>query len=331
MCPLSATCTSSRSLKARLQVINQPIGGLRPLRRSLALGLSRKAASELGELLECLGKVISKLCLVGGVRFEVHLEPRVPCKDHIRHQHHLIRIIRTTAVGLLVDVLAVTRRRPQLGGSHGIEPRVRVVDQPPLVLEHVCRVLVRKLSRVLNPRAGIARSGRVAAAIDVPAAQKRYNLAVVEAHAVEDLVAYVRAQAFPPPNTPLCVRTLTELTLHVRAEVLFGGRQAAVRHTLLLPVRAVGMVGAPWCEGDGRTPCVLDAHVRREDPQVGVADGRELALHWLEERTGSHQASILRVGGLGLEAHAGAVGAARPSCLVVRAAAMPREPDEDGC
>mmetsp|Transcript_131 Transcript_131/g.219 ORF Transcript_131/g.219 Transcript_131/m.219 type:complete len:349 (+) Transcript_131:479-1525(+) len=299
----------------------------RPPRRALRAPLCSPGAAELSELLEGRAKVGGQLCLVRGVDLEVPPEGRVPREYQVGHEHHLVGLVVVRLVRLLVDKLAVARRRPQLRGSLRVEPGGGVVDERPIVLDHVGRVLVREGRGVLHPRPRVAGRGRVAPAVHVPSAQQRHDLGVVETHPAEDFVAHVAAQPLPPRHATLAVDGVAEPTLHVRAEVLFRRGQPAVGHAT--PVRFVLVVRPARSEGDGRAAGVLDPHVRREDPQVRVGHLREARLHRLQEGARHVQPRILRVGGLGGEAHAGTVGAAGAARRVVRAAAVPRQPDED--
>ena len=73
--------------------------------------------------------------------------------------------------------------------------------------------IFNRLRLLLHPRAGVAAGAGVAPPIDVAAAQQRDDLAVVEAHPVEDLIADVLAEALPAVGAPLRVEALRDVLL----------------------------------------------------------------------------------------------------------------------
>mmetsp|Transcript_6644 Transcript_6644/g.21208 ORF Transcript_6644/g.21208 Transcript_6644/m.21208 type:complete len:309 (-) Transcript_6644:563-1489(-) len=269
--------------------------------------LQHALTPQLGQLLEGGAKLAREHRLVCGKRLEVHAEVRVPRQSHVRQQHHLVGVVTARPERTLVNVLPVARRRPQLGRPHVVEPRVLVADQPPLVLEHVRRVLVREASGVLHPRARVARRSAVAPPVHVAAAEQRHDLSVAEAHPVKDFIADVAAQLLP-------ARRPARRVGRVVRDVLLGARQPAVpspRHrvapaaseqlVLALPVDPAGP------KGNRRPSRVLDAHIRSQDPQVAVGDAWKLPLDGLEEGASRVQPRILAVGRLGIKAHPRAV------------------------
>mmetsp|Transcript_41412 Transcript_41412/g.110487 ORF Transcript_41412/g.110487 Transcript_41412/m.110487 type:complete len:234 (+) Transcript_41412:96-797(+) len=190
-----------------------------------------RLAAQLGQLLESSAEVDLEPRLVVSVRLKVGAEAGVPGQDHIGDEHHLVRLVIHLA-WLLVDKLAVAGGWPQLSGAEVVEPGGGVVHQRPLVLEHVGRVLVRKLGHVLNPWARVAGEVGVAAAIDVAAAQEGHDLLVIEAHSAEHFVTHVGAQPLPTLDRAAAgVEATSDVgPVQVRAAVLLGRGEAAVGH-----------------------------------------------------------------------------------------------------
>ena len=87
--------------------------------------------------------------------------------------------------------------RPQLSCSHFVKPCIAVRNESPIILNHVRGVLVRKLRHVLDPRACVPRKIRVTSAIDMPPAEKRYNLLIIESHSIENFITDVGAKTLP--------------------------------------------------------------------------------------------------------------------------------------
>ena len=138
----------------------------------------------------------------------------------------------------------------------------------------------------------------MAAAKGVGAGQSD-NLLVVEAHAVEDVAQMVVALA--------------------------GVGETAIR-------RAEGDVTilATGAVGDDGALHFLDGADTTKDPQIGVGDPRVLSLYGLEEIAGSEKTGVGAVITLRGEAHSGAVAATGASLLIVGAACVPSEAEEDG-
>ena len=176
----------------------------------------------------------------------------------------------------------------------GVLQRSVPLARLPLELREVLEVRVVPFERIVRPRAVEARPRLVAAAERVRAAQ-RDDVAVVEAHPVENVAEVLRT--------------------------LRGVGQSADR-------RARGArrgVGAAEVVLDLRPARLLDRHAARERPDVGVRQLRELALDRLEYIALDAEAGVRTVFRLRREAHRRAVGAARLVGRAVRAARVPRE------
>ena len=96
------------------------------------------------------------------------------------------------------------------------------------------------------------------------------HLAVVETHLVED-PAHVRRGARAGVVVIVGARRLDRVV------------EAVGEHVLRRAGRLVRRVGAAARERDHGAAHVLDRGVGRQDPEVGVGDGRELGLDGLQE------------------------------------------------
>mmetsp|Transcript_1647 Transcript_1647/g.2608 ORF Transcript_1647/g.2608 Transcript_1647/m.2608 type:complete len:304 (-) Transcript_1647:16-927(-) len=255
---------------------------------------------------------------------------RIPRQYHIAQQHHLIWLILVHLVLDLVDELPIPRRGPQLGRTLGIQPRIPMTDQRPLVLDHVGGVLVRELGGMLHPRACVSARIGMTTSVHVATAKQGHDLLVVESHAIEDLVPDVGAQTLPALDSALGIQTTADvIIIEVRTAVLLRGGQSPVTHTG--PITLVGVIHSPRGEFQRGSAGVLQADVRRQYPQIGIRNLGKLSLHRLEEGARDVQSGIFGIGSLVLESHSRSVAAAGAARRIVRAAAVPSEAEEDGC
>ena len=115
---------------------------------------------------------------------------------------------------------------------------------------------------------------------------------------------------------------------YMGAEILFGGWQAAVRH--VGPIRFVGVIHASSPKGNHGSTGMFERHVGRQDPQVGIRNGRKFALDGFQKGAGHLETGIFGVGRFRLEAHAGAIGPTRARSGIVGTAAVPGQANQNG-
>mmetsp|Transcript_30064 Transcript_30064/g.63749 ORF Transcript_30064/g.63749 Transcript_30064/m.63749 type:complete len:227 (+) Transcript_30064:390-1070(+) len=223
----------------------------------------------------------------------------------------------------LIDKLSITGSRSQLRRTLSIQPRIPMTNQRPLILNHISGVLVRELRGILHPRTGVSRGIGMASSVDVPPAQQGDNLLIVHSHAVEYLVAHVRAQSFPSlDRAGFGIHGRGDVGIvEVRTAVLLRGGQTSVAH--VLPVRFVHVIHPSRSKVDDGSSRMLQPDVRRQYPQVRIRNLRKFPLDRFEKRPGYIQTGILRIGSLVFESHARAVRSARARCRVERSAGMP--------
>ena len=258
-----------------------------PIRRPVLL----KRNPKLQQLHNDIAELLKEDLTIPRISLNMLLEALVPDERHIRRQHHQ----------RLSLVLILLRPIPIL--------------PPPLLVHQQPEILVRDRRRAKAPRTLEAAAVLVAAADGVCAAQS-HDLAVVEAHAVEDGAQVI-------------------LLLGAVGEASVGGAEGDV---------AVLSAGAP---GDGRALHLLDGADAGEGPEVGVGDPGELfwkgtsfvswrvkgwdglTLHWLEEVSGVLQTSIGTVITFWSKPHSRTVAATGSCSCIVGTAAVPRESDQD--
>mmetsp|Transcript_3999 Transcript_3999/g.5985 ORF Transcript_3999/g.5985 Transcript_3999/m.5985 type:complete len:236 (-) Transcript_3999:266-973(-) len=205
-----------------------------------------------------------------------------------------------------------------------------MTDERPVVLDHVGGVLVGELGGMLHPRSRVSAGIGMTTSVDVATTKQCHNFLVVESHAIEDLVPDVGAETLPALDSALSIQTGADvIIIKVRTAVLLRGGQPPVTHAF--PITLVGMIHPPRREFQYGSAGVLQSDVRRQYPQIGIRNLGKLSLHRLQERARDVQSGILRIGRLVLESHSGAVASPGPARRVVRAAAVPREAEEDGC
>ncbi|KAI7968196.1 hypothetical protein EIK77_010366 [Talaromyces pinophilus] len=249
--------------------------------------------TELQKLDKGIGELFEEDLAVLGVAVNVLLEFLVLDKGQIAGQHH-------QGLGLAVSVL---------GGTVPLPPS-------PLLVNQEAEELVGENGRAEVPRTVVAGAIGVGTAQRVSAA-KSDHFAVIEAHAAEDGADVV-------------------LALGSIGETSVGSAGGNV---------TVLATGSP---GNGRSLHFLDGADTGKGPEIAVADPgeflyitsamiqimpptstRKLTVDGFEEVTGKLQPSIGAVVRLGSESHGSSVAATGAGLLVVGAASVPCQSNED--
>mmetsp|Transcript_101327 Transcript_101327/g.254065 ORF Transcript_101327/g.254065 Transcript_101327/m.254065 type:complete len:230 (+) Transcript_101327:1370-2059(+) len=195
-----------------------------------------------------------------------------------------------------------------------------MANQDPLVSKHIRCIFVAEESGVLDPSPCIATALGVAPPIDMSSADESHDLAVVEAHAIEDLTDMLCC-LLPALDTSLIV-DIHDSCIYP----CFRTRKTAWSNSLFW----LSILASP-AERDLRTSRMLDGAIGCQNPEVGIAQVRELALDGLHELTGSVKACVFRVPGFQLVPHGGAIGTTSAVSCTIRSRRVPSQPDQDRC
>lgn len=195
---------------------------------------------------------------------------------------------------LVINQGHISRHHHQsLSGLVGELARTIPLLRLPLLLDEQTEELVGENSRAEVPRAIEAGAVGVGTSEGV-SANERNNLAVIEAHTVEDV---------------------TDVLLLL----------AAVGEPAVRSAGAEVLVGPARPPGDGRATQLLDGAGAGQGPEVGVGDPWELGLDGLEEITGVVEAGIGAVVGFRGESHSRTVAASSAGFLVICTTCVPGE------